>query len=136
MLCSSLCLNRVVMGLTLICLIMQNETNRGCNFFRWVEPEFCVCGDRVMSMLLAWQSDLKFERAMEVLKCKIQLVEYKSKIEVDATNFALKLERVENKYRSMQLKFQVVVACCWCLVVVLMCFPYCNGFASRLMLSN
>jgi hypothetical protein len=42
---------------------------------------------------------------MEVFKCKIQLAEYKSKTEVDAANFALKLERVENKYRSMQLKF-------------------------------
>jgi hypothetical protein len=136
MLCSSLCLNRVVMGLTLICLIMQNETNHGCNFFRWVKPEFCVCRNRVMSMLLVWQSGLKSGRAMEVFKCKIQLAKYKSKIEVDVANFALKLERVENKYCSMQLKFRVAIACCWCLVAVLMCFPYCNGFASRLMLSN
>jgi hypothetical protein len=87
-------------------------------------------------MLLAWQSNLKSERAMEVFKCKIQLAKYKSKIKVDAANFALILERVENKYRSMQLKFRVAVACCWCLVAVLICFPYCNGFASRLMLSN
>jgi hypothetical protein len=56
-------------------------------------------------MLLAWQNDLKSERAMEVFKCKIQLAEYKSKIEVDAANFELKLEMVDNKYRSMQLKF-------------------------------
>jgi hypothetical protein len=133
MLCLSLCLN---MGLTLICLTMQNEANRGCNFFRWVESNFYGCGDRVMSMLLAWQNDLKSERAMEVFKCKIQLVEYKSKIEVDSANFELKLERVENKYRWMQLKFRVAVACCWCLVAMLMCFPYCNRFASRLMLSS
>ncbi|KAE8009228.1 hypothetical protein FH972_005677 [Carpinus fangiana] len=89
-----------------------------------------------MSMLLVWQSDLKSERAMEVFKCKIELIEYKSKIEVDAANFALKLERVENKYRSMQLKFRVALACCWCLVAILMCFPFCNGVASRLMLSS
>jgi hypothetical protein len=44
---------------------------------------------------------LKSERAMKIFKCKIELVEYKSKIEVDAANFALKLERVENKYRLM-----------------------------------
>jgi hypothetical protein len=111
MLCLSLCLN---MGLTLICLIMQNEANRGCNFFRWVESNFYGCGDRVMSMLLAWQNDLKSERAMEVFKCKIQLVEYKSKIEVDSANFELKLERVENKYRWMQLKFcMLLVSCCY-----------------------
>jgi hypothetical protein len=42
---------------------------------------------------------------MEVFKYKIKLAEYKSKIEVDAINFALKLEKVENKYRLMQLKF-------------------------------
>jgi hypothetical protein len=115
---------------------MQNEANRGCNFFRWVESDFCGCGDRVMSMLLAWQNDLKSERAMEVFKCKMQLAEYKSKIEVDYANFELTLERVENKYCWMQLKFRVAVACCWCLVAVILYFPYCNGFASRLMLSS
>jgi hypothetical protein len=86
---------------TLICVIMHNVTNRGYNFFKWVEPDICVCGDRVMSMLLAWQSDLKSERVMEVFKCNIELAEYMLKIEVDVANFVLKLERVENKYHSM-----------------------------------
>jgi hypothetical protein len=73
---------------------------------------------------------------MEVFKCKIEVSEYKSKIELGVANFTLKLERVENKYRSMQLKFRVAPACYWCLVVVLMCFPFCNGLASRLMLNS
>jgi hypothetical protein len=87
-------------------------------------------------MLMEWQNKLKSERAMEVFKCKIELAEYKSKIKVDVANFALKLERVANKYRSMQMKFQVALACCWCLVDVLMCFSFSNGLASRLMLSS
>ena len=38
---------------------------------------------------------------MKVFKCNIELAEYKLKIEVDAANLTLKLERVENKYHSM-----------------------------------
>ena len=112
------------------------KKNHGCNFFKWVELEICVCGDRMMSILMEWQNELKSERAMKGFKCKIELAKYKSKINVDATNFELKLQRVENKYCWLQLKFQVALACCWCLVVVLMHFLFSNVLASRLMLSR
>ncbi|XP_059451170.1 uncharacterized protein LOC132181974 [Corylus avellana] len=118
------------------CVNYLNEQNRGCNYFKWVEPEICVCGDRVMSMLMEWQNELKSERAMEIFKCKLELAEYKSKIEVDAANFEIKLQRVETEYRWMQLKFRVALASFWCLVVVLMCFRFSNGLATRLMLSS
>jgi hypothetical protein len=78
---------------------MQNDKNRGCNFFKWVEPQTCVCCDRacvccdrVMSMLMDWQQDLKSERAMEVFKCKTEIAQYKLQMEAEAANFARNLE--------------------------------------------
>jgi hypothetical protein len=67
---------------TLICVIMQNEKNRSCNFFKWVEPIICMCGDRVMPMLMELQNELKSEWAMEVFKCKIELAECNTPIKV------------------------------------------------------
>jgi hypothetical protein len=122
---------------------MQNDKNRGCNFFKWVEPQTCVCCDRacvccdrVMSMLMDWQQDLKSERAMEVFKCKTEIAQYKLQMEAEAANFARNLERQENKYHGLQLKFQFAVACCWCLIGVIMFFPSCNRLALRLMLTG
>jgi hypothetical protein len=115
---------------------MQNDKNRGCNFFKWVEPQTCVCCDRVMSMLMDWQQDLKSERAMEVFKCKTEIAQYKLQMEAEAANFARNLERQENKYHGLQLKFRFAVACCWCFIGVIMFFPSCNRLASRLMLTG
>jgi hypothetical protein len=72
---------------------MQNDKNRGCNFFKWVEPQTYVFCDRVISMLMDWQQDLKSERAMEVFKCKTEIAQYKLQMEVKAVNFARNLER-------------------------------------------
>jgi hypothetical protein len=80
---------------------MQNDKNRGCNFFKWVEPQTCVFCDRVISMLMDWQQDLKSERAMEVFKCKTEIAQYKLQMEVKAVNFARNLERQENKYHGL-----------------------------------
>ena len=79
---------------------------------------------------------MKSERAMEVFKCKTEIAQYKLQIEVKAANFALNLERQKNKYHSLQLKFRFTVACCWCLIGVMMFFPSCNGLALRLMLTG
>jgi hypothetical protein len=61
-------------------------------------------------MLMEWQQDLKFERAMEVFKCKTEIAQYK--LQIEAANFALNLERQKNKYHGLQLKFRVAIACC------------------------
>jgi hypothetical protein len=79
---------------------------------------------------------LKSERAMEVFKCKTEIAQYKLQMEVEATNFARNLERQKNKYHRLQLKFRFAVACCWCLISVIMFFPSGNGLASRLMLTG
>jgi hypothetical protein len=92
----------------------QNKKKRGCNFFKWVESQTCVCCNRMMSMsmLMEWQQDLKSERAMKVFKCKTEIAQYKLQMAVDATNFVLNLERQKNKYHGLQLKFRVAIACC------------------------
>jgi hypothetical protein len=89
-----------------------------------------------MLMLIKWQEDFKSEREMEVFKCKIEIAQYKLQMEVEAANFALNLERQKNKYQGLQLKFRFAVACCWCIIGVMMFFPSCNGLTSRLMLTG
>lgn len=85
--------------------------------------------------------NLKSEQALietiisnEALKCKIEVVEYKSEMEVEAANFALKLERQKNKLRSMQMRYRFALACSWGHVVVLPIYPSSNKLASMLML--
>jgi hypothetical protein len=94
-------------------------------------------------MLRDWHENLKFEQALiensisnEELKCKIAVVEYKTKMEVEAVNFALKLERErqKNKFRSMQKKYRFALACSWGLVILLF-YESSNKLVSRLMLT-
>lgn len=53
-------------------------------------------------------------------------MEYKSKTEVEAANFELKLERQKNKFRLMEMKYQFALACSWGIVVVLLLYPPSN----------
>jgi len=43
---------------------MQNEENRGYDFFKWRDPKFCQYSERVLSMLRDWHENLKTERAL------------------------------------------------------------------------
>ncbi|GLT54764.1 hypothetical protein SLA2020_279360 [Shorea laevis] len=119
---------------------MQNDENPGCGFFKWLDPKMCVYGEQVVSMLRDWH--VSTERALiettisnEVSKYKIEVSEYKSKIEVDAATFALQLERQRNNFYAKELKYQFALACSWGLVFVLLFYPACSGFSSRLMLA-
>jgi hypothetical protein len=69
----------------------------------------------------------------EVSKCKLEVVEYKSKMEVKTANFALKVERQKNKFRTMQMK-RFALACSWGLVVVFLFYPSSNIIGLRSML--
>jgi hypothetical protein len=55
-------------------------------------------------------------------------------MEVEAANFALKLERQKYKFRSMHMKYRFALACSWGLVVALLFYPSSNRLVSRVML--
>lgn len=113
--------------------VMQNDDNPGCGFFKWLDPKMCVYGEQVVSMLRDWH--VSTEVSNEVSKYKIEVSEYKSKIEVDAATFALQLERQRNNFRAKELKYQFALACSCGLLFVLLFYPACSGLSSRLMLA-
>jgi hypothetical protein len=122
-------------------VIAKNEEKRGCDFFKWLDPKICAYGERVVSMLMDWHEKLKSERALiettianEVSKCKLQFAEYKSKMEVEAANYAVKVERQKTKFRAMQMKYRFALAFSWGLLIVFLFYPSSNILGSRLML--
>ncbi|GLT55232.1 hypothetical protein SLA2020_283730 [Shorea laevis] len=123
------------------CTHYVNEEKRGCDFFKWLDPKICAYGERVVSMLMDWHEKLKSERALiettianEVSKCKLQFAEYKSKMEVEAANYAVKVERQKTKFRAMQMKYRFALAFSWGLLIVFLFYPSSNILGSRLML--
>jgi len=95
--------------------------------------KICAYGEQVVSILRDWHESLKAEQALaettilnEVAKCKSEVVECKSKMEVEVANFELKLERQKNKFRLMEMKYQFALACSWDIVVVLLLYPSFN----------
>ncbi|GLT62163.1 hypothetical protein SLA2020_348200 [Shorea laevis] len=58
-------------------------------------------------MLMDWHENLKSERALiettianEVSKCKLEFAEYKSKMEVEAAHYVVKVEEQKTKFRA------------------------------------
>ena len=58
----------------------------------------------------------------EILKCKIELAEYKSKIEVASTNFEMQLQMQKNKFHVREMKYWFALTCSLVVVVVLIFF--------------
>ncbi|KAE8022706.1 hypothetical protein FH972_008487 [Carpinus fangiana] len=118
-----------------------NIDNRGCGFFKWVDMDICQHGKRVVSKLFEWHKNLKIEHAQigttisnEILKCKIELAEYKSKMEVGSINFEIQLQMHKNKVHAREIKYQFALACSLIVVAVLMFYPVTNRYSSRFML--
>ncbi|KAE8008987.1 hypothetical protein FH972_005445 [Carpinus fangiana] len=121
---------------------LPNFDNHGCGFFKWVDLDICQHGKRVVSKLFEWHENLKTERAQigttisnEILKCKIELAEYKSKMEVASINFEMQLQMQKNKFHARKMKYRFALTCSLDVVAVLMFFPVSNRYSSRFMLS-
>jgi hypothetical protein len=101
----------------------------------------CQHGKRVVSKLFEWHENLKTERAQigttisnEILKCKIEVAEYKAKMEVASVNFEMQLQAQNNKFHAKEMKYRFALACSFILLAVLMFYPVSNRYSSRLML--
>jgi hypothetical protein len=106
-----------------------------------VDLDICQHGKRVVSKLFEWHENLKTERAQigttisnEILKCKIEVAEYKSKMEVASINYEMQLQMQKNKFHAMEMKYRVALTCSLVVVAVLMFFPMSNRHPSRFIL--
>jgi hypothetical protein len=122
-------------------LIMYNQDNRGCDYFKWIDMDICQYGKRVVSKLFDMHENLKNERAQigttisnEILKCKLEVAEYKAKMEVASLNFEMQLQMQKNKFNSKETKYRFALACLLILLVVMMFYPVSNANSSRLRL--
>jgi hypothetical protein len=81
------------------------------------------------SKLLEWHENLKTECAQigttisnEILKCKIELAEYKSKMEIVSINFEMQLQNAEEqiscKRDEVSFCLSIFTYCCCCFDVL------------------
>ncbi|KAE8124787.1 hypothetical protein FH972_019640 [Carpinus fangiana] len=118
-----------------------NQDNRGCDYFKWIDMDICQHGKRVVSKLFDMHENLKNERAQigttilnEILNCKLEVAEYKVKMEVVSLNFEMQLQMQKNKFNSKEMKYRFALACLLILLVVIMFYPVSNANSSRLRL--
>ncbi|KAE7997765.1 hypothetical protein FH972_002369 [Carpinus fangiana] len=113
-------------------------TNFGRRFYTCVN---FVHGKRVVSRLFELHENLKNERAQigtkisnEILKCKLEVAEYKAKMEVVSLTFEMQLQMQKNKFNSKETKYRFALACILILLVLMMFYPVSNANSSRLRL--
>jgi DNA-binding protein H-NS len=106
-----------------------------------VDLDICQHSKRVVSKLFEWHENLKTERAQigttisnEILKYKIELAKYKSKMEVASINFEMQLQMQKNKFHAREMKYRFALTCSLVVVAILMFFPVNNRYSSRFML--
>jgi hypothetical protein len=95
----------------------------------------------VVSKLFDMHENLKNERAQiettisnEILKYKLEVAEYKAKMEVASLNFEMQLQMQKNKFNSKETKYRLALACLLSLLIVIMFYPVSNANSSRLRL--
>jgi dipeptide/tripeptide permease len=103
--------------------------------------DICQHDKRVVSKLFELHENLKNEHAQigttisnEILKCKLEVAEYKAKMEVASLNFEMQLQMQKNKFNSKETKHRFALACLLILFAVMMFYPVSNANSSRLRL--
>jgi hypothetical protein len=88
----------------------------------------------VVSRLFELHKNLKNERAQigttisnEILKCKLEVAEYKAKMEVASLTFEMQLQMQKNKFNSKEMKYWFALACILILLVVMMFYLVFNA---------
>jgi hypothetical protein len=113
-----------------------------CDYFKWRDPEICVCGQRVVSRLRDWHENLKALKAEHELSRINRLDEvgkYKNEVEkcrAEVEKYKFKLCRQNDKFRSVERKYQIALVCSWVMLMWLLVYPsYSREFLpSRMML--